>query len=215
MARETLQTLYLNELRDLYSAEQQLVKALPKMAKNAESQDLSDAFTSHRDETKNHVGRLEQIFESLGESPKGKKCVGMEGIVEEGAETIDEYEGSVLDAAMISAAQRVEHYEMAAYGAVCAYAQLLDRSEDLGLLKETLEEEKKADEKLTELSETVNQSALQGEEKRTTRGRTTWYESTQENEVSRLAQLRLNTSPRRQTSVAGGYHRFNRHHELA
>lgn len=163
MARETLQTLYLNELRDLYSAEQQLVKALPKMAKNAESQDLGDAFTSHLEETKNHVARLEQIFESLGESPKGKKCAGMEGIVEEGAETIDEYEGSVLDAAMISAAQRVEHYEMAAYGCVSAYAQLLGRTDDLGLLKETLEEEKKADEKLTELSETVNQSAMEGE----------------------------------------------------
>jgi ferritin-like metal-binding protein YciE len=163
MARETLQTLYLNELRDLYSAEQQLVKALPKMAKNAESQDLSEAFTSHLEETKNHVARLEQIFESLGESPKGKKCVGMEGIVEEGGETIDEYEGSVLDAAMISAAQKVEHYEMAAYGAVCAYAQLLERSKDLGLLKETLEEEKSADEKLTELSETINQSAMEGE----------------------------------------------------
>jgi ferritin-like metal-binding protein YciE len=165
MARETLQTLYLNELRDLYSAEQQLVKALPKLAKNAEWQDLSDAFTSHLDETKNHVARLEQIFESMGESPKGKKCAGMEGLVKEGAETIDEYEGSVLDAAMISAAQRVEHYEMAAYGSVCAYSQLLDRSEDLGLLKETLEEEKKADEKLTELSENVNQSALEEAER--------------------------------------------------
>ncbi|HZS98494.1 MAG TPA: ferritin-like domain-containing protein [Terriglobales bacterium] len=164
MARETLQTLYLNELRDLYSAEQQLVKALPKMAKNAESEDLSEAFTSHLEETKNQVARLEQIFESLSESAKGKKCGGMEGIVEEGGETINEYEGSVLDAALISAAQRVEHYEMAAYGAVCAYAQLLGRSEDLGLLKETLEEEKKADEKLTELSETVNQSALRGDE---------------------------------------------------
>ena len=166
MANETLQTLYLNELRDLFSAEQQLVKALPKLAKNAESQDLSDAFNNHLDETKNHVARLEQIFESLGESPKGKKCVGMEGIVEEGSGTIDEYEGSVLDAAMISAAQRVEHYEMAAYGSVCAYAQLLNRSEDLGLLKETLEEEKRADEKLTELSENVNQQALNEEEPR-------------------------------------------------
>jgi ferritin-like metal-binding protein YciE len=162
MAQETLQTLYLNELKDLYNAEQQLVKALPKMAKNAESQALSDAFTNHLEETKNHVARLEQIFESLGESPKGKKCVGMEGIVEEGAETIDEYEGSVLNAALISAAQRVEHYEMAAYGSVCAYAELLDRSEDLGLLKETLEEEKRADEKLTELSETINQEAMEG-----------------------------------------------------
>ena len=164
MARETLQTLYLNELRDLYSAEQQLVKALPKLAKNSESQDLSDAFTSHLDETKNQVARLEQIFESLGESPRGKQCVGMEGIVEEGSETIDEHEGSILDAAMISVAQRVEHYEMAAYGSVCAYAQLLDRSEDVRLLKETLEEEKKADAKLTELSETVNQNALEGED---------------------------------------------------
>lgn len=160
MAQETLQTLYLNELKDLYSAEQQLVKALPKMAKNAESKPLGEAFTNHLEETKNHVTRLEQIFESLGENPKGKKCVGMAGIVEEGGETIDEYEGAVLDAALIAAAQRVEHYEIAAYGSVCAYAELLNRSEDLGLLKETLEEEKQADEKLTELSEDVNQSAL-------------------------------------------------------
>lgn len=164
MAHENLQALYLNELRDLYSAEQQLVKALPKMAKNAESEDLGNAFTNHLEETKNHVARLEQIFESLGENTKGKKCVGMEGIVKEGAETIDEYEGPVLDAAMISAAQRVEHYEIAAYGAVCAYAELMDRTEDLGLLKETLEEEKRADEKLTELSEIVNEDAMSGEE---------------------------------------------------
>lgn len=163
MAVQTLQALYLNELKDLYNAEQQLVKALPKMAKNAETESLSEAFTNHLEETKNHVTRLEQIFQSMGESPKGKKCVGMEGIVEEGGETIEEYEGSVLDAALISAAQRVEHYEIAAYGSVCAYAELLHRTEDLGLLKETLEEEKRADEKLTELSETVNQSALERE----------------------------------------------------
>jgi ferritin-like metal-binding protein YciE len=165
MAQETLHTLYVDELKDLYNAEQQLVKALPKMAKNAESETLSDAFTNHLEETKSHVTRLEQIFESLGESAKGKKCVGMEGIVEEGAETINEYEGSVLDAALISAAQRVEHYEIAAYGSVCAYAELLQRSEDLGLLKETLEEEKRADEKLTELSESANQSAMEGTER--------------------------------------------------
>jgi ferritin-like metal-binding protein YciE len=162
MAEQTLQALYLNELKDLYNAEQQLVKALPKMAKNAETEALSEAFTNHLEETKNQVTRLEQIFQSMGESPKGKKCVGMEGIVEEGSEAIEEYdEGPVLDAALISAAQRVEHYEIAAYGSVCAYAELLDRTEDLGLLKETLEEEKQADEKLTELSETVNQSALE------------------------------------------------------
>jgi ferritin-like metal-binding protein YciE len=161
MPHETLQDLYISELKDLYSAEQQLVKALPKLVKNAESQKLSDAFASHLDETKNQVTRLEQIFQDLGENLKGKKCVGIQGIIEEGAETIDEFEGSVLDAGLISAAQRVEHYEIAAYGAVCTYAELLQRSEDLGLLKETLEEEKAADEKLTQLSESINQAALQ------------------------------------------------------
>ena len=159
MAQDTLQTLYISELKDLYSAEQQLVKALPKLVKSSETQELSEAFSNHLEETKNHVTRLEEIFESLGENPKGKKCVGMEGIVKEGAETIDEFEGKVLDAGLIAAAQRVEHYEIAAYGSVCAYAELLDRSDDLNLLKETLEEEKRADEKLTELSETVNQQA--------------------------------------------------------
>ena len=170
MAHETLQDLYISQLRDLYSAEQQLVKALPKLAKNAESEELSEAFTSHLEETKNQVSRLEEIFGSLGESPKGKKCVGMEGLVKEGAETIDEFEGAVLDAGLISAAQRVEHYEIAAYGSVCAYAQLLDRSEDLGLLKETLEEEKQADEKLNEISESVNQQAMEGSSEETATG---------------------------------------------
>lgn len=159
MAHETFQTLYVSELKDLYSAEQQLVKALPKLVKSADTQELSEAFSNHLEETKNHVTRLEEIFESLGENPKGKKCIGMEGIVKEGAETIDEFEGKVLDVGLIAAAQRVEHYEIAAYGSVCAYAKLLDRSDDLNLLKETLEEEKRADEKLTELSETVNQQA--------------------------------------------------------
>jgi ferritin-like metal-binding protein YciE len=164
MPQQTLQNLYISELKDLYSSEQQLVKALPKIVKNVESQELSDAISSHLEETKNHVTRLEQIFASLGENPKGKKCVGMQGILEEGEETIDEFEGSVLDAGIISGAQRVEHYEIAAYGAVCAYAELLERTEDLGLLKETLEEEKNADEKLTELSESINRSALEGME---------------------------------------------------
>jgi len=162
MASETLKTLYINELRDLYSSEQQLVKALPKMAKGAETEELSDAFTNHLEETKNHVTRLDQVFDSLGENPKGRKCVGMEGIVKEGSETMEELDGKVRDAGLISAAQRVEHYEIAAYGSVCAYAQLLERTEDLGLLKETLEEEKRADEKLTELSKTINRDAIQG-----------------------------------------------------
>jgi ferritin-like metal-binding protein YciE len=159
MAQETLHMLYVSELKDLYSAEQQLVKALPKLVKSAETEELSEAFANHLEETKNQVSRLEEIFESLGENPKGKKCIGMEGIVKEGAETIDEFEGKVLDVGLIAAAQKVEHYEISAYGSVCAYAKLLDRSDDLNLLKETLEEEKRADEKLTELSETVNQQA--------------------------------------------------------
>jgi ferritin-like metal-binding protein YciE len=178
MAQDTLQTLYINELKDIYSAEQQLVKALPKMVKSAESQELSEAFENHLEETKNQVSRLEQIFESLGENPKGIKCVGMEGIVKEGAETMDEYDGKLLDAGLISAAQRVEHYEMAAYGSVCAYAELLDRSEDLGLLKETLEEEKQADEKLTELSETINQEALGSSDEEAPEAKTAGRENT-------------------------------------
>lgn len=159
MAQKTLLTLYVSELKDLYSAEQQLVKALPKLVESGETDELSEAFANHLEETKNHVTRLEEVFESLGETPKRKKCVGMEGIVKEGADTIDEFEGKVLDAGLIAAGRRVEHYEIAAYGSACAYAKLLDRSDDLNLLKETLEEEKRADEKLTELSENVNQEA--------------------------------------------------------
>jgi ferritin-like metal-binding protein YciE len=159
MPNETLETLYIDELKDLYNAEQQLVKALPKMTKNAESEDLSEAFASHLEETKHHVIRLEEVFQRLEENPKGKKCIGMEGLIKEGSEMMDEFEGKVLDAGLISAAQRVEHYEIAAYGTVCTFAELLGRSDDLELLKETLEEEKRADEKLTELSETINAEA--------------------------------------------------------
>ena len=183
MANETLQTLYIDELRDLYSAEQQLVKALPKLVKNAETEELSDAIANHLEETKNQVTRLEQIFEKLDESPKGKKCVGMEGLIKEGAEVMDEFEGKVLDAGLISAAQRVEHYEIAAYGTVCTFAaiigaaqrvehyemaaygtartfaELLGEEEDVSLLEQTLQEEKQADEKLTQLSENINTEA--------------------------------------------------------
>jgi ferritin-like metal-binding protein YciE len=162
MPNETLETLYIDELKDLYSAEQQLVKALPKMAKNAESEELSEAFSNHLEETKHHVIRLEEVFQRLEENAKGKKCIGMEGLIKEGSEMMDEFEGKVLDAGLISAAQRVEHYEIAAYGTVCTFAELLGRSDDLELLKETLEEEKRADEKLTELSETINAEARDG-----------------------------------------------------
>lgn len=156
----SLRGLYLDELRDLYSAEKQLTKALPKMAKAANSEELRSGFTEHLEQTRGHVERLEQIFEALGERSGGKKCAGMEGLIEEGSEVIDDdFEGSVMDAALIGAAQRVEHYEIAAYGTVCAMAELLGETEHLGLLQQTLDEEKQTDEKLTELSQEINAAA--------------------------------------------------------
>jgi ferritin-like metal-binding protein YciE len=164
MADKGLKELYIDELKDLYSAENQLVKALPKMAKAATSPDLRAGFEEHLEQTKGHVQRLETIFEQLGESPKGKKCKGMEGLIEEGSEAIEEYEGELLDAALIGAAQRVEHYEMAGYGTVSAFAEELGESEHVTLLNETLEEEKKTDEKLSGLAGDINAKANQDEE---------------------------------------------------
>jgi ferritin-like metal-binding protein YciE len=165
MPKDSLRELYIDELRDLYSAETQLVKALPKMAKAASTAELQQAFEDHLRQTTGHVTRLEQIFEELGEKPTGKKCVGMEGLVKEGSELISEdYPEPVLDAGIIGAAQRVEHYEIAAYGTVRTFAELLGESEQASLLEETLNEEKEADEKLTEIAETVNSAAAEGEE---------------------------------------------------
>jgi ferritin-like metal-binding protein YciE len=164
MPEQGLKELYIDELKDLYSAENQLVKALPKMAKAATSEDLRAGFEEHLKQTKGHVQRLETIFQQLGESPKGKKCKGMEGLIEEGSGAIDEHDGAVLDAALIGAAQRVEHYEMAGYGTVIAFAEELDESKHVSLLNETLEEEKETDEKLTELAGDINAQANQGEE---------------------------------------------------
>ena len=164
MADNGLKELYIDELKDLYSAENQLVKALPKMAKAATSPDLRAGFEEHLEQTKGHVRRLETIFEQLGESPKGKKCKGMEGLIEEGSEAIEEYEGDLLDAALIGAAQRVEHYEMAGYGTVSAFAEELGESEHVTLLNETLEEEKETDEKLSGLAGDINAKANRGEE---------------------------------------------------
>jgi ferritin-like metal-binding protein YciE len=160
MANEGLKELYIDELKDLYSAENQLVKALPKLAKAASSDELREGFQEHLEQTKGHVQRLEQIFKSLGENPKGKKCLGMEGLVAEGAEVMDEdFEGAVMDAALIGAAQRVEHYEIAAYGTVSEFARILGESEHVSLLEETLEEEKETDEKLTDLAKEINSQA--------------------------------------------------------
>jgi ferritin-like metal-binding protein YciE len=157
---EGLKELYIDELKDLYNAENQLVKALPKMAKAASSEELSQGFEEHLEQTRAHVQRLEEIFQSLGENPKGKKCKGMEGLVAEGAEVMKEdFEDSVMDAALIGAAQRVEHYEIAAYGTVCAFAEELGESEQDSLLNETLEEEKETDEKLTKLTQQINSQA--------------------------------------------------------
>lgn len=152
-----LKELYIDELRDLYDAENQLVKALPKMAKAAQSEELRSGFEEHLEQTRQHVQRLEQIFEELGEKPTGKKCKGMQGLVSEGKEMMEEdFEGALMDAALISAAQRVEHYEIAAYGTVRTYAKILGEQEAVSLLEETLEEEKETDEKLTEIAETIN-----------------------------------------------------------
>jgi ferritin-like metal-binding protein YciE len=154
MKLKTLKDLYVQELRDLYSAEKQIVKALPKMTKNASSPELKAAFQEHLEQTKGHVERLETIFEKLGKRPTGKTCKAMEGLVEEGEELIDEEpEASVLDAGLISAAQRVEHYEIAGYGTVRTFAQTLGETEAAGLLQQTLDEEAETDKKLTSLAE--------------------------------------------------------------
>src|SRR5258707_10535006 len=163
--KSSLQDLYVDELRDLYNAETQLVKALPKMAKTAANDQLREAFEEHLRQTSEHVSRLEQIFEQLDEKPSGKRCLGMEGLVKEGAETMKEdYVDEVKDAAIIGAAQRVEHYEMAGYGTVRTFAELLGENEHVSLLEQTLGQEKQSDQKLTDLAEEINQQAPQGEE---------------------------------------------------
>src|SRR5580700_2533209 len=160
MSNESLKKLYIDELKDLYSAENQLIKALPKMAKAASATELQQGFEKHLKQTEGHVQRLEEIFQSLGESPKGKKCVGMEGLVKEGSEVIENhFEGAVLDSGLIGAARRVEHYEMAAYGTVCAIANILGETKHASLLEQTLEEETETDDKLTELAEEINPQA--------------------------------------------------------
>ena len=171
MQESALKELYIDELRDIYNAENQLVKALPKMAKAATSDELRAGFEEHLEQTKGHVARLEKIFENLGEKPTGKKCKGMEGLVEEGQEMIEEQEGETLDAGLISAAQRVEHYEIAAYGCVRTYANLLGETDAAKLLEHTLEEEKETDRKLTKLAEKINVEAEHEEGEREPRSK--------------------------------------------
>jgi ferritin-like metal-binding protein YciE len=161
MEHQALKELYIDELKDIYNAENQLVKALPKMAKAANSEELRTGFEEHLEQTRGHVQRLEQIFKELGEKPSGKKCKGMEGLVAEGQEMMDEdFEEDVMDAALISAAQRVEHYEIAAYGTVRTYAELLGEDTAVKLLEQTLEEEKETDQKLTDMASEINVKAM-------------------------------------------------------
>ena len=157
----TLHDAFLDELRDSYDAEKQLIKALPKMARAAENDTLRTAFQTHLKETQGHAQRLEQVFQSLGEKPRGKHCDGMEGIIEEGKSILEEdLEGTALDACLIAAAQRAEHYEMAAYGTLVAWAKAMGHNEAVGLLESILEEEKATDEKLTQIAESgVNEDA--------------------------------------------------------
>lgn len=151
---QTLEDLYVDHLKDLYSAEKQLVKALPKMAKNASSPDLQNAFQEHLRQTERQAERIEQIFSELDGSPRGKKCVGMEGLVEEGNEIMKEdVEPEVMDAGLIAAAQKVEHYEIASYGTVRAWAERLGYDRAARLLQETLDEESMANERLTQIAE--------------------------------------------------------------
>lgn len=151
-----LHELFLDELADLLNAETQLTKALPKMAKAAQSDELRDAINSHLEETKGHVERLKQMFESVDEKTKSKTCQAMKGLIEEGSELLQELKGkSSIDAGIIAAAQKVEHYEIASYGTVKAWAEQMGHSEAVRLIEETLNEEKAADDKLTEIAETA------------------------------------------------------------
>jgi ferritin-like metal-binding protein YciE len=162
MKLNTLQKLYTDELRDLYNAENQLLKALPKMAKAASSEELKEAFEKHLEQTKGHVKRLEQVFEELDEKPKGKTCRAMKGLIEEGSEILQqEGEESILDAGIIVAAQKVEHYEIASYGSVRTFAHLLGQNKAAELLQTTLDEESETNELLNRLAtSTINPEAL-------------------------------------------------------
>ena len=165
MKMATLEEVYVDKLRDLYDAEEQIVKALPKMAKAASMPDLQEAFQKHLEQTKAQIMRLDEVFETLGASPDGKQCKGMRGLLEEGEELLTEGEqGSALDAALIAAAQSVEHYEIAGYGSAQTWARQLGQTQVADLLEETLEEEEQTDEDLTEIAEALVNPEAGGEQ---------------------------------------------------
>ena len=155
MNGNTLQTLFVDQLQDIYDAEQQLVKALPKLADAAESPDLAEAIRTHLQETQSHVSRLEEVFGMIGEKAKGKTCKGMKGLIAEGDESAAEGEGDLRDLAIIAGAQRVEHYEIAAYGTARTLAERLDLDDAAQLLRQTEDEEEQADAKLSDLADSI------------------------------------------------------------
>lgn len=166
MKMETLQELYLEQLRDIYDAENQLTKALPKMAKTATNDELKAAFEQHLEQTQEQISRLDRIFEELGEKSKGHKCEAMKGLIEEGKQMMEEdAEPEVMDAGLICAAQKIEHYEIATYGCLRTYAEMLGFDDQADLLQETLDEEKDTDDNLTELAVScINLEAEEGDE---------------------------------------------------
>lgn len=159
MSIESLQDMFLHELKDIYDAEKRLLRALPKMAKKATSEELQAAFEEHRSQTEGQIERLERIFESLDKPARGKKCMGMEGLIKEGDEMAKEDPGPALDAGLIASAQKVEHYEIASYGTLATWAKLLGMEDAVELLEETLAEEKETDEKLTSIAAEINMEA--------------------------------------------------------
>lgn len=174
MKANSLRELYLGELRDLYDAEHQIIKALPKMISKTSSDELKSALTEHLEVTRQQAERLEQIFQIIGEKAKTEKCHGVEGVIKEGSELLKETDDEgVRDAAIISAAQKVEHYEIASYGTVRTWASLLGEREAADLLEQTLNEEKEADQKLNEIAESVNIEAGEGEMEEATPSRRT------------------------------------------
>ena len=164
-AASGLRKLFVDELKDIYWAEKELTKAIPKMIKNATSDELTEALTGHLEETKNHVTRLEEVFSSIGEKVVAKKCEAMAGLTKEAGEIIEETEdGVVRDAGIILAAQKVEHYEIATYGTLVSFARILGENEAASMLEDTLNEEKGADEKLSEISDSINVDAADEDE---------------------------------------------------
>src|SRR5439155_17966516 len=156
---KTLEQLYGDELKDLYDAENRIVKTLPKLAKASSSDELKNAFEEHLKKSREHVERLEQIFESMNKTATAKTCDGIKGIIEEGSEILELEDGPAKDAGLIGGAQRVEHYEMAAYGTIRTWAQQMGRQNDTNLLQQTLDEEKEADEKLSQIAQNINAAA--------------------------------------------------------